>query len=215
MSLDSARSAGTAAPAAPWPPQAVTLQGEFVQLEPLSTAHASGLQDAITDGALHTLWYTIVPPPESLDTWIATSLKAREAGAALPFVVRRLRDARIVGSTRFMNIEAAQRRLEIGTTFYSASVQRSALNTECKRLLLAHAFEALHCLAVEFRTHWFNHRSREAIARLGAKQDGVLRQHQRLPDGSLRDTVVFSIIDSEWPAVRHHLQVRQARLPAP
>jgi RimJ/RimL family protein N-acetyltransferase len=215
MSLDSARSAGTAVPAAPWPPQAVTLQGEFVQLEPLSTAHASGLQDAITDGALHTLWYTIVPPPESLDTWIATSLKAREAGAALPFVVRRLRDARIVGSTRFMNIEAAQRRLEIGTTFYSASVQRSALNTECKRLLLAHAFEALHCLAVEFRTHWFNHRSREAIARLGAKQDGVLRQHQRLPDGSLRDTVVFSIIDSEWPAVRHHLQVRQARLPAP
>jgi RimJ/RimL family protein N-acetyltransferase len=186
-----------------------------VQLEPLSTAHASGLQDAITDGALHTLWYTIVPPPESLDTWIATSLKAREAGAALPFVVRRLRDDRIVGSTRFMNIEAAQRRLEIGTTFYSASVQRSALNTECKRLLLAHAFEALHCLAVEFRTHWFNHRSREAIARLGAKQDGVLRQHQRLPDGSLRDTVVFSIIDSEWPAVRHHLQVRQARLPAP
>jgi len=215
MSLDSARSGSTAAPAAPWPPQAVTLQGEFVQLEPLSTAHTSGLQDAITDGALHTLWYTIVPPPESLDTWITTSLKAREAGAALPFVVRRLRDARIVGSTRFMNIEAAQRRLEIGTTFYSASVQRSALNTECKRLLLAHAFEALHCLAVEFRTHWFNHRSREAIARLGAKQDGVLRQHQRLPDGSLRDTVVFSIIDSEWPAVRHHLQVRQARLPAP
>jgi RimJ/RimL family protein N-acetyltransferase len=215
MSLDSARTAGTAAPAAPWPPQAVTLQGEFVRLEPLSSAHASGLRDAIADGALHTLWYTIVPAPESLDAWITTSLKAREAGAALPFVVRRLRDERIVGSTRFMNIEPAQRRLEIGTTFYSASVQRSALNTECKRLLLAHAFEALHCLAVEFRTHWFNHRSREAIARLGAKQDGVLRQHQRLPDGSLRDTVVFSIIDSEWPAVRHHLQVRQARLPAP
>ena len=215
MSLDSARSAGTAAPAAPWPPQAVTLQGEFVRLEPLSSAHASGLRDAIADGALHTLWYTIVPAPESLDAWITTSLKAREAGAALPFVVRRLRDERIVGSTRFMNIEPAQRRLEIGTTFYSASVQRSALNTECKRLLLAHAFEALHCLAVEFRTHWFNHRSREAIARLGAKQDGVLRNHQRLPDGSLRDTVVFSIIDSEWPAVRHHLQVRQARLPAP
>jgi RimJ/RimL family protein N-acetyltransferase len=215
MSLDSARTAGTAAPAAPWPPQAVTLQGEFVRLEPLSSAHASGLRDAIADGALHTLWYTIVPAPESLDAWITTSLKAREAGAALPFVVRRLRDERIVGSTRFMNIEPAQRRLEIGTTFYSASVQRSALNTECKRLLLAHAFEALHCLAVEFRTHWFNHRSREAIARLGAKQDGVLRNHQRLPDGSLRDTVVFSIIDSEWPAVRHHLQVRQARLPAP
>lgn len=215
MSLDSARTAGATTPAAPWPPQAVTLQGEFVRLEPMSTAHAGGLRDAITDGALHTLWYTIVPPPESLDAWIATSLKAREAGTALPFVVRRLRDERIVGSTRFMNVEPAQRRLEIGTTFYSASVQRSALNTECKRLMLMHAFDTLQCLAVEFRTHWFNHRSREAIARLGAKQDGVLRNHQRLPDGSLRDTVVFSIIDSEWPAVRRHLQVRQGRLPAP
>jgi RimJ/RimL family protein N-acetyltransferase len=114
-----------------------------------------------------------------------------------------------------MNIEEAQRRLEIGTTFYAASVQRSALNTECKRLLLGHAFESLGCLAVEFRTHWFNHRSREAIAKLGAKQDGVLRNHQRLPDGSLRDTVVFSIIDSEWPAARRHLDFRLARLPAP
>ena len=213
MSTESTRSAP--APAAPWPPQALTLQGEHVRLEPLSEGHTSGLREAITDGALHTLWYTIVPPPESLEAWITASLKARDAGAALPFAVRRLRDERIVGSTRFMNIEPAQRRLEIGTTFYSASVQRSALNTECKRLLLAHAFEALQCLAVEFRTHWFNHRSREAIARLGAKQDGVLRNHQRLPDGSLRDTVVFSIIDSEWPAVRRHLQVRQARLPAP
>ncbi len=213
MSTD--RSGASIGPALPWPPQSVTLQGEIVRLEPLSEAHANGLREAIADGALHTLWYTIVPPPDSLDAWIAASLKAQTAGSALPFVVRRLRDERVVGCTRFMNIEAAQRRLEIGTTFYSASVQRSALNTECKRLLLAHAFEALHCLAVEFRTHWFNHRSREAIARLGAKQDGVLRQHQRLPDGSLRDTVVFSIIDSEWPAVRRHLQVRQARLPAP
>jgi RimJ/RimL family protein N-acetyltransferase len=121
----------------------------------------------------------------------------------------------MAGMTTYMHIDSANRRLEIGSTWYRQSLQRTALNTECKRLLLAHAFETLHCLAVEFRTHWFNHRSREAIARLGAKQDGVLRQHQRLPDGSLRDTVVFSIIDSEWPAVRHHLQVRQARLPAP
>jgi len=143
------------------------------------------------------------------------SLAQQAAGLALPFVVRRQRDGRIVGSTRYMNIEPAQRRLEIGTTFYAASVQRSALNTECKRLLLGHAFEALGCLAVEFRTHWFNQRSREAIARLGAKQDGILRNHQRLPDGSLRDTVVFSIIDSEWPAVKRHLGFRQARLPAP
>jgi hypothetical protein len=132
-----------------------------------------------------------------------------------PFAVRRLRDGLIVGSTRFMNIEESQRRLEIGTTFYSASVHKSALNTECKRLLLAHAFESLGCLAVEFRTHWFNQRSREAIAKLGARQDGVLRNHQRLADGSLRDTVVFSITDSEWPAVRRHLTFRQSRLPSP
>jgi RimJ/RimL family protein N-acetyltransferase len=199
----------------PWPPQPQALQGDYVRLEPLSAHHADGLRAAITDGQLDALWFTIVPAADAVDAWIETALAAQAAGRALPFVVRRLRDDRIVGSTRYMNIEESQRRLEIGTTFYSASVQRSALNTECKRLLLAHAFESLHCLAVEFRTHWFNHRSREAIARLGAKQDGVLRNHQRLADGSLRDTVVFSIIDSEWPAVRRHLEFRQARLPAP
>ena len=147
--------------------------------------------------------------------WIAASLQAQAAGKALPFVVRLQGTGRIVGSTRYMNIEPTQRRLEIGTTFYGASVQRSALNTECKRLLLAHAFERLRCIAVEFRTHWFNHKSREAIARLGAKQDGVLRKHQQLADGSFRDTVVFSITDDEWPAVRNHLTFRQARLAAP
>lgn len=200
---------------APWPPQPLTLSGQAVQLEPLAPAHAEELAQAILDGELHRLWFTIVPDPLSLDAWIASSLQAQEQGRALPFVVRRLRDHRVVGSTRYMNIEATQRRLEIGTTFYSASVQRSGLNTECKRLLLAHAFETLHCIAVEFRTHWFNQRSREAIARLGAKQDGILRKHQRLPDGSFRDTVVFSITDDEWPAVRNHLTARQARLQAP
>jgi len=199
----------------PWPPQPVVLTGEHLRLEPMAAEHAGGLVEAIADGGLDRLWYTIVPSPASIDAWIATALAQQAAGGALPFVVRRLRDGRIVGSTRYMNVEAVQRRLEIGTTFYSAGVQRSALNTECKRLLLGHAFEALGCLAVEFRTHWFNQRSREAIARLGAKQDGVLRNHQRLPDGSLRDTVVFSIIDSEWPAVKRHLGFRQARLPAP
>jgi len=201
--------------ALPWPPQPQPLSGQYVRLEPLARAHADGLRAAINDGQLDALWFTIVPAADAVDAWIETALAAQAAGRALPFVVRRLRDDRIVGSTRYMNIEESQRRLEIGTTFYSASVQRSALNTECKRLLLLHAFESLHCLAVEFRTHWFNHRSREAIARLGAKQDGVLRNHQRLADGSLRDTVVFSIIDSEWPAVRRHLEFRQARLPAP
>ncbi len=199
----------------PWPPQPVVLEGEHVRLEPLASGHAAALADAIADGALDALWYTIVPAPAAVPGWIDAALAQRAAGRALPFAVVRRRDGRVVGSTRYMNVEETQRRLEIGTTFYSASVQRSALNTECKRLLLAHAFERLGCLAVEFRTHWFNQRSREAIARLGAKQDGVLRNHQRLPDGSLRDTVVFSIIDSEWPAVKRHLDFRRARLSAP
>jgi N-acetyltransferase len=206
----------TAAPAAPdWPPQPVALEGEFVRLEPIAPRHADGLRAAAGDGRLWELWYTIVPAPDALDAWIASADRQRQAGRALTFAVIRRRDGRVVGSTRYMNIEESQRRLEIGTTWYAAEVQRTALNTECKRLLLGHAFEALGCLAVEFRTHWFNHRSRDAIARLGAKQDGVLRNHQRLADGTLRDTVVFSIIDSEWPAVKRHLGYRQARLPAP
>jgi len=202
-------------PSSLWPPQALTLEGEHARLEPLRAEHAEGLAEAIQDGDLHTLWYTIVPAPQGVPEWIAASLQAQAAGKALPFVVRLQGTGRIVGSTRYMNIEPTQRRLEIGTTFYGASVQRSALNTECKRLLLAHAFERLRCIAVEFRTHWFNHKSREAIARLGARQDGVLRKHQQLADGSFRDTVVFSITDDEWPAVRNHLTFRQARLAAP
>ncbi|HVL56456.1 MAG TPA: GNAT family N-acetyltransferase [Burkholderiaceae bacterium] len=201
--------------AAPWPPGPLTLEGEWVALEPLTAGHAAGLRDAAADGRLWELWYTIVPAPDAIDAWIETALAQQRAGRAVPFAVRRKRDSRIVGSTRYMNVEEAQRRLEIGTTWYSASVQKTGLNTECKRLLLAHAFDALGCIAVEFRTHWFNHASREAIARLGAKQDGVLRNHQRLPDGSLRDTVVFSVIDVEWPAVRRHLAYRQQRLSPP
>jgi RimJ/RimL family protein N-acetyltransferase len=199
----------------PWPPRPVTLEGEHLRLEPLAASHAEGLREAVADGGLDALWFTVVPDAAAMPGWIDDALVQQAAGRALPFAVRRLRDGRLVGSTRYMNVEPVQRRLEIGTTWYAASVQRSALNTECKRLLLGHAFEALGCLAVEFRTHWFNHRSREAIARLGAKQDGVLRNHQRLPDGSLRDTVVFSIIDIEWAAVKRHLDFRQARLPAP
>jgi N-acetyltransferase len=205
----------SATPSLPWPPRPLTLEGEHLRLEPLAASHAEGLCEAVADGGLDTLWFTIVPEAAAMAGWIDDALAQQAAGRALPFAVRRRRDGRLVGSTRYMNIEPVQRRLEIGTTWYAASVQRSALNTECKRLLLGHAFEALGCLAVEFRTHWFNHRSREAIARLGAKQDGVLRNHQRLPDGSLRDTVVFSIIDIEWAAVKRHLGVRQARLPAP
>ena len=130
----------------------------------------------------------------------------RERLGAMPFVVRDKLRGDIVGSTRYFNVDAANRRLEIGHTWYARRAQRTAINTECKLLLLTYAFETLQCIAVEFRTHWFNHRSREAILRLGAKQDGVLRNHQVLPDGSKRDTVVFSIIDGEWPAVKAHLR---------
>lgn len=200
---------------APWPPAHATLEGRSVSLEPLQAAHADALADAARDGELWRLWYTTVPSPQTIGRWIERALAEQAAGESLPYVVRRRRDGRIVGSTRYMHIEPAERRLEIGSTWYAREVQRTALNTECKRLLLARAFDELGCIAVEFRTHWFNHASRAAIARLGAKQDGVLRNHWRLPDGSLRDTVVFSIIDSEWPAVRRHLTERQDRLPQP
>ena len=129
----------------------------------------------------------------------------------MPFVIRDNRNDKIVGCTRYMNVDAVNKRLEIGSTWHAASAQRSGINREAKLLLLAHAFETLQCIAVEFRTHWMNHQSRTAIAALGAKQDGILRNHQRLPDGSLRDTVVFSIIESEWLAVKAHLQYKLAR----
>ncbi len=137
--------------------------------------------------------------------YVAAALDMREQQGALPFVVRANATGEVVGCTRFCNVDARNRRVEIGYTWYARRVQRTPVNTECKRLLLAHAFDVLQCIAVEFRTHWFNHASRTAIARLGAKQDGVLRNHQLMPDGSRRDTVVFSIIDAEWPAVRAHL----------
>jgi RimJ/RimL family protein N-acetyltransferase len=160
---------------------------------------------AAADGELWRLWYTGVPAPQDTAAWIDAALGMRENLGAMPFVVRDNDGGDIVGSTRYFNVEAAHRRLEIGHTWYAQRVQRSAVNTECKLLLLTHAFEALGCIAVEFRTSFFNFRSRAAIARLGAKQDGILRNHQILPDGTLRDTVVFSIIAGEWPAVKRHL----------
>jgi RimJ/RimL family protein N-acetyltransferase len=171
----------------------------------MQMAHVPALREAAKDGELWKLWYTSVPSPETVEAYVATALEERDAGKSLPFVVR---DAKgdVVGSTRYCHVDATNRRVEIGYTWYAARVQRTGLNTEAKRLLLGHAFEALDCIAVEFRTNWFNQRSRAAIARLGAKQDGVLRSHLIMADGSLRDTVVFSIIASEWPAVRRHLQ---------
>ena len=147
-----------------------------------------------------------MPAPEKTAAWIDAALEMRERQGALPFVVRANADGAIVGATRYFNVEAANRRLEIGHTWYARRAQRSAINTECKLLLLTHAFEALQCVAVEFRTNFFNFASRAAIARLGAKQDGILRNHQLMPDGTRRDTVVFSVIESEWPAVKRNLR---------
>ena len=182
----------------------VTLKGQHATLEPLAREHEDAIRRAAADGELWRLWYTSVPAPDKTAAYIDTALEMRERDGAMPFVVRSS-TAEVVGCTRYFHVDAPNRRLEIGYTWYAKRVQRSALNTECKLMLLAHAFERLKCIAVEFRTHWFNHASREAILRLGAKQDGVLRNHQISPDGSYRDTVVFSILESEWPSVKQHL----------
>jgi RimJ/RimL family protein N-acetyltransferase len=184
----------------------VTLRGRYATIEPLAREHADALRRAAADGELWRLWYTSVAPPEKMDEYVATALDMRERLGAMPFIVRDASNGEVVGCTRYFNIDAGNRRLEIGHTWYAKSAQRTAINTECKLLLLTHAFEKLACIAVEFRTHWFNQASREAIARLGAKQDGILRNHQVSADGVKRDTVVFSIIDGEWPAVKRHLQ---------
>jgi RimJ/RimL family protein N-acetyltransferase len=188
----------------PWP-DPVTLRGQHARLEPLSHDHREGLVAAVRDGELFKLWYTAVPTPEGMAKEIDRRLGLQAAGAMLPFTVF---DAggTIVGMTTYMNIDAVNRRVEIGSTWYGKSAQRGPLNTQCKLLLLRHAFEALNCIAVEFRTHFFNHQSRRAIERLGAKQDGILRSHQIAPNGTLRDTVVYSITAAEWPTVQAHLE---------
>ena len=189
----------------------VTLTGELVTLEPLEPGHHDALVAAASDGRLWEHWYTAVPSPEGMAADIEARLAMQAAGTMLPFVVRRLSDGVVVGETTYCNVEAEVPRVEVGYTWTALSAQRTGVNAESKLLLLTHAFDELGCLAVEFRTHWHNQQSRTAITRLGAKQDGVLRNHRRLPDGSLRDTVVFSILDSEWPAVRSGLRHRLAR----
>jgi N-acetyltransferase len=189
----------------------VTLKGRHATLEPLAPEHHDALIAAASDGALWKLWYTSVPSPEQTRAYIDTALGMRAQRLAMPFVIRANGNGDVVGSTRYCNIDAINRRLEIGYTWQAARVQRTGINTEVKLMLLAHAFDTLKCIAVEFRTHWMNQQSRAAIARLGAKQDGILRNHQRMADGSYRDTVVFSIIESEWPAVKRHLQYKLER----
>jgi len=187
----------------PWL-EPVTLSGPHARLEPLSRAHREGLVAAVKDGELWKLWYTSVPSPDGMAKEIDRRLSLQAAGSMLPFTVFDA-DDKIAGMSTYMNVDAANRRVEIGSTWYAKWVQRSGLNTQCKLLLLGHAFETLDCIAVEFRTHFFNHQSRRAIERLGAKQDGMLRSHQLAPNGTLRDTVVYSIIAAEWPTVKAHL----------
>ena len=182
----------------------MTLAGRHATLRPLQLADAPALAEAVRDGELWKLWYTAPPTPADAGRWVEQAVGLQAAGIALPFAVLDA-SGTLVGSTRFMNIDPLHRRVEIGTTFYARRVQRTALNTECKRMLLAHAFDTLGVIAVEFRTHFFNHASRRAIERLGAKLDGILRNHQRMPDGTLRDTCVYSILPHEWPTVRRHL----------
>jgi RimJ/RimL family protein N-acetyltransferase len=182
----------------------VTLRGAHARLEPLSHDHRDALVEAVSDGELWKLWYTSVPKPENMAKEIDRRLGLQAAGSMLPFTVFDA-EGRISGMTTYMNVDATNRRVEIGSTWYAIRVQRSALNTQCKLLLLSHAFETLDCIAVEFRTHFFNHQSRRGIERLGAKQDGILRSHQIAPNGTLRDTVVYSIIAAEWPTVEAHL----------
>jgi RimJ/RimL family protein N-acetyltransferase len=189
----------------------ILLRGEGVALEPLTHAHHDDLCDATRDGELWKLWYTIVPSPEGMRAEIDRRNTLLQKGTMLPWAVRDLASGKVVGMTTYMNIEAEKPRVEIGSNWYARSVQRTALNTECKLLLLTHAFDTLDCIAVEFRTSFFNFPSRRAIERLGAKSDGILRNHMRMPDGTLRDTCVYSILPGEWPAVKKNLLFKLGR----
>lgn len=186
----------------------VILENDAVRLVPLERSHAAALVEAASDGRLWDLWYTAIPRPHEMEAEIERRLELQRAGSMLPFTVVQGGSGRIVGQTTYMHIDAQTRRLEIGSTWYAASVQRTAVNTASKLLLLTHAFERLDCVAVEFRTSSFNERSRRAIERLGAKCDGILRRHTYHPNGTLRDTVVYSIVAPEWPAVRANLTAR-------
>jgi RimJ/RimL family protein N-acetyltransferase len=192
----------------------VVLEGRHVRLEPMAPErldeHAAALGAAVADGTLWNSRVTTIPRPEGMRAYVEKALAELAAGRSLPFVTRDRASGRIVGTTRFMNIEAAHRRLEIGTTWLAQSFQRTAVNTEAKLLMLSHAFETLRCIAVDIRTHEKNAQSRAAIERLGAKLDGILRNHMIMPDGTVRSTASYSIVDAEWPAVKASLQARLA-----
>jgi RimJ/RimL family protein N-acetyltransferase len=190
--------------------QPVTLSGTHAKLVPLDPSHEAGLAEAVRDGELWKLWYTSIASPENMGKEIDRRLGLQAQGSMLPFTVLDA-EGRVAGMTTYMNVDAAHHRVEIGSTWYAKRVQRTALNTECKLMLLTHAFDTLDCIAVEFRTHRFNTGSRRAIERLGAQFDGMLRNHQRMADGTLRDTAVYSITRDEWPTVRTHLRFQLTR----
>lgn len=192
-------------------PRSITLEAHGVRLEPLSREHASGLREAAADGKLWELWFTSVPEPEQTDAYITHALEGQAAGHMLPFAVRELGSNRIVGSTRYHDIVKPAQRVEIGYTWYARRWQKSHVNTACKLLLLGHAFDALGCKVVGLRTDNFNFASQRAIEALGAKKDGVIRHHQPRRDATVRDTVMYSILVSEWPDVKRHLERRLAQ----
>jgi len=189
-------------------PQPITLEGHGVRLEPLEKMHAPALAEAASDGRLWELWYTSVPEPEQAHAYISGALAGLEAGTMLPWAVRELKTGAIVGSTRYHDIIPAADRVEIGWTWYAKRVQRSHVNTACKLLLFSHAFEKIGCKVVGLRTDNFNFASQRAIEALGAKKDGVIRHHWPRRDGSVRDTVMYSVLAHEWPDVKRHLELR-------
>lgn len=189
----------------------VELACDDIILRPMRLSDKEALIEGASDGRLWELWYTGVPSNETVDQYLRDAMRDKSAGSALPFVVVERATGKVIGSTRLCNAEAGHRRLEIGYTWYASRYHRTAVNTRCKLLLLTHAFEQLGAIAVEFRTHWHNHVSRTAISRLGAKQDGILRSHRLEADGARRDTVVFSIIECEWPSVKKSLRFRLAK----
>jgi N-acetyltransferase len=189
----------------------MALEGHGVRLEPLSKAHHDGLAAAAADGSLWDLWFTVVPRPQETESYIEDALDGLKAGDMLPWAIRELGSGKIVGSTRYHDIVASIDRVEIGYTWYAKSWQRTHVNTACKRLLLAHAFEELGCKVVGLRTDFYNHRSQRAIEALGARKDGVIRHHRARRDGTVRDTVMYSILEGEWPDVKRLLALRAAR----
>lgn len=183
----------------------ITFLGQYCKLVPLAHEHHNDLVTAVKDGEFWNCWYTLVPSPDVMKKEIDRRLALQQKGLMLPLTIIENVSQKIIGMTTFLNADSSNRRVEIGATWISKNYQRTPINTECKLMLLTHAFEVLNCIAVEFRTHFFNHQSRKGIERLGAKLDGILRNHMIMPDDTLRDTCVYSILSNEWNTVKTHL----------